>query len=336
MNRPPLRVSARAHPDRFIGAAIFLAAAALYIRTAGPTLGGAFDSEEFQHVAYNLNIAHATGYPLYLLLGKIFATLVPIGNVAYRMNLLSACLSAGAAVLVYLNALELTRRRLAAIATAALFATNPAVWRQAGVASVGPLHLLLVAAIVYAMLLWSAKRAPLSLALFLIGLGLAHHRTVLLLVPAIVIFVLIVDANILRRPRDIARGLFWLVMPLSLYLFIPIFGNNTPWYNNTLQDFVREISGGDAGGFVRSTPSEILQGIAITVQFLFDSFGYVGAALIALGAISAAPRSQHSSNLPRDSRVSLFLGLATLPFAIWGALYAGEPDRYLVMPFVFL
>ncbi len=336
MRRLGLLANPREHATRFVAAGIFVVTAALYFRTTAPTLGGAFDSEEFQHVAYTLSIAHSTGYPLYLLLGKIFATLVPIGNVAYRMNLLSALLGAATAVLVYLNAHALTRRHIASIAAAALFATNPAVWRQAGVASVGPLHLLLVAAIVYALLSWREKRAPLTLVAFLFGLGLAHHRTVLLLAPALAIFVLLVDANILRRPREIAKNLFWLALPLLLYLYLPIFGGNSPWYTNTLQGFLAEVAGGEAGDFLRSTTPDIAQGIGAVAQYLFDSFGVLGAALIVVGAVSVVPRWNRWAGALGDSRVPLFLGFATLPFAIWGTLYAGEPDRYLVMPFVFL
>jgi len=318
--------------------AIFICALLLYLRTTAPTLGGAFDSEEFQHAAYNLNVAHATGYPLYLLLGKLFTTLVPIGNIAYRLNLLSAFIGAATVVVVYRNALILTRRQIASVATAALFATNPAVWRQAGVASVGPLHLFLVAAIVYAMLLWHAKRVSLSLAAFLFGLGLAHHRTTLLLAPAIAILVLLDDANILRRPRDLTKTCLWLALPLLLYLYLPIFGGGTPWYSNTLQGFIAEISGGDAGDFIRSTPEQIVGGIVTVAQYLLDSFGYLSIGFVIVGAVSAIRHDcgevRHSQ--PFAIRQFLFLGIATLTFSAWGTLYGGEPDRYLVLPFAFL
>lgn len=327
-----------AYTTRIIGVVIFVCAAALYIRTTAPTLGGAFDSEEFQFAAYHLDIVHATGYPLYLILGKIFTTLVPIGNIAYRMNLLSAILSAFTAVLVYLNALILTRRQIASIATAALFATNTAVWRQAGVASVSPLHLLLIAAIVYAMLLWhdkpgfrEAKKPGLSIAAFLFGLGLAHHRTTLWLAPPIAILVLLDDPEILRRPRDIAKNLFWLALPLLLYLYLPIFGHNSPWYSNTLSGFLAQVTGGDAGDYLRTSPTQMLEGITITSQYLLDSFGYLGLMLVIVGAVSRIQKPREA-----DRSQNLFLGLATLIFSAWGALYAGEPDRYLVMPFMFL
>ncbi len=322
--RPSFPVSATA-------TILCVGAAALYIRTAAPTLGGAFDSEEFQYVASTLGIAHATGYPLYLLLGKIFTTLVPLGNVAYRMNLLSALISAATVVVVYLNAMILTRRQIASVATAALFATNTAVWRQAGVASVGPLHLLIVAAIVYAMMRWHNKRAPLPVAAFLFGLGLAHHRTVFLLAPAIAILILFDDPGIVRRPREIAKNLFWLTLPLLFYLYIPIFGSNTPGYANTLQGFINEISGGEAGDFIRNTPAQIWDGIVAVSQYLLDSFGALGLLLVVVGIITRANRI---------SRLALgtwlFLGLATLPLTAWGILYGGEPDRYLVLPFAFL
>ena len=332
------------YTTQFLALAVFIFAAALYIRTAAPTLGGAFDSEEFQHAAYTLGIAHATGYPLYLILGKLFTTFVPLGNIAYRMNLLSALIGAGTAVLVFLNAMQLTRRPLASLAAAAVFATNPAVWRQAGVASVGPLHLFLVAAILYALLLWQAKRVPLSLAVFLFGLSLTHHRSTLLLAPAIAVFVLLVDFDLLRRPRDLARTALWLALPLVLYLYMPVFGNNSPWYSNTFQGFIGEISGGDAGDFIRAAPSEIAQGIVLVSEYLFDSFGYLGLGMVIVGVfwsggfsrlLTAKSTKPAKASTP-NFQVSLLLGLCTLIFSIWGTIYAGEPDRYIVLPFVFL
>jgi hypothetical protein len=324
---------------RFLAALIFICTLALYVRTTAPTLGGAFDSEEFQHVAYNLDIAHATGYPLYLLIGKLFTTVVPLGNIAYRMNLLSAVIGAATAAVVYLNAFFLTRRQIASIATAALFATNPAVWRQAGVASVGPLHLFLLAAILLAILLWhekhihpASRKIPIVVAVLLFGLGLAHHRTTFWLAIPIAILVLLDDTQILRRPRVIAQHLFWLAVPLLLYLYMPIFGNNSPWYSNTLEGFIQHISGSDAGDFIRDTPPQMIEGISLVSRFLLDSFGGWGIGLVLLGvSINFFPTARrHTPGL------LLCLAIATFFFYVQGAFYAGEPDRYLSLPFAFL
>lgn len=305
---------------------------ALYARTTAPTLGGGWDSEEFQHVAYTLGIAHSTGYPLYLLLGKIFTTLVPIGNVAYRMNLLSAMIGALTAVVVYLNALTLTQRQISAIATTALFATNVAVWRQAGVASVGPLNLFLLATIIYALVQWRVRRAPLTLVSFLFGLSLAHHRTTLFLLPTFLLFVLLTDSNIIHRPRELMRNLIFLVAPLAFYLYLPIFGNHSPWYSNTLDAFIHHIAGSEAGNYTRTTFVELTQALLQLILYLHDSFGNVGIACILIGVASALPRG-HTLH---HSHTALFLGLGVLTNVAFATLVAGEPDRYLVLPFAFL
>ena len=60
---------------------VALALLPVYLSTMSRTVGQA-DTFEFQVVAPQLGIAHPTGYPLYLLLGKLFS-LLPFGAVAW-------------------------------------------------------------------------------------------------------------------------------------------------------------------------------------------------------------------------------------------------------------
>ena len=60
----------------------------LYMLTLAPTVYN-LDSAELTTAAASGGLVRATGYPLYLLLGRIWSTL-PIGDVGYRMNLFSA------------------------------------------------------------------------------------------------------------------------------------------------------------------------------------------------------------------------------------------------------
>jgi len=53
-----------------------------------PTIGF-HDSRELITCAWTLGIAHPPGYPLYTLFGKVFITLISIGNIAYRMYVFS-------------------------------------------------------------------------------------------------------------------------------------------------------------------------------------------------------------------------------------------------------
>ena len=74
--------------DVYVGAIVFLLGLTLYIRTLAPGLLSG-DSAEFQTLAYTLGMTHPTGYPIYVLLAHVF-TLLPFGDMAWRVNLFSA------------------------------------------------------------------------------------------------------------------------------------------------------------------------------------------------------------------------------------------------------
>ena len=86
---------------------LFLGSLILFLCTLAP--GVTFvDSGELIVTAKNLGVAHPPGFPLYLLIAHL-ATLLPIGNVAQRVNFVSAFCAAIAVVLVYLVTVEAIR-----------------------------------------------------------------------------------------------------------------------------------------------------------------------------------------------------------------------------------
>ena len=186
---------------------IGLLAGALYARQAAPSVGGG-NSGEFQVMAHLLGIAHPPSYPLYLLLAK-GASLLPLpGDVAWRINLLTAVLGGVAVALSGVLALlvtpgrggtpstpsQVTRCRsldlgggpacrLLAVCAVAVGAM-PRLWTLAVEAEVFTLHLALVLAFWIALVCWRAATPArrgrwLLLAGLLAGLGLANHRTFL-------------------------------------------------------------------------------------------------------------------------------------------------------------
>ncbi|NJN93791.1 MAG: DUF2723 domain-containing protein [Anaerolineales bacterium] len=208
--------------DRLVGAGIALAAFLLYLSTLAPTVLEA-DGGEFQFVPWLPGIAHPTGYPLYVLLGWLWTHLLPLGEVAWRMNLLSAVLAAIAVGLTYGVARQLLDRTLpdspvparilAAAVSAASFAASHTFWSQAVMAEVYALHALFVAAILWLALRYrfterssaasDSKDIPPRFAgrndmagkllALTIGLSLTHHRTVVLLLPALALFLMTAD-----------------------------------------------------------------------------------------------------------------------------------------------
>jgi hypothetical protein len=217
-----------------------LAALALYFVTLAPSVLEA-DSGEFQFVPWLPGIAHPTGYPLYILLGWLWTHSLPVGDVAWRMNLLSAVLAAAAVGLTYAVARRMAvaalpdappgSQMVAAVLAAATFALGHTFWSQAIIAEVYALHALFVAAI-----LWLAlKRAHSALALAF-GLGLTHHRTTILLLPAL--FFWFYRAGDLRKITWGKSGRYGLLVgaPLLLYLYLPLIAPTTPYATLHLSD----------------------------------------------------------------------------------------------------
>jgi len=89
---------------------VFVGSMLLDLRTLQPGLGF-WDTGEFQALGPVLGIAHPTGYPSYtLLLWLASVVLQPFGDPALRANLLSAILVSGAAALVAVAVVQVTRR----------------------------------------------------------------------------------------------------------------------------------------------------------------------------------------------------------------------------------
>jgi len=85
--------------------AVFVAALFLFGWTLAPTVT-LVDSGELILVAHGLGVGHPPGFPLWVMLAH-FASLVPLGNVAVRINFSSAFFAALACAMLTLVVAEL-------------------------------------------------------------------------------------------------------------------------------------------------------------------------------------------------------------------------------------
>jgi hypothetical protein len=206
--------------DRAWAAGIGLLTLALFVVTLRPGVGGPEDSPKFQFVGRVLGTAHSPGYPLYVVLTYLFGWL-PIGTLAYRINLFSALTAAVACTGAFVIARQLGASRSAsAIATLGL-ATGAGFWHNAIVAEVYSLAAALVA-IVVALLLWwdtSRRRAHLYAACGVFAAGLGNHLISLGLLPASLAFGIIRDRSVLRF-RTLAVATAIAAAGIGQYAFI--------------------------------------------------------------------------------------------------------------------
>lgn len=267
----------------------------LYVATLAPDVVGG-DAGEFQFVPYVLGIPHHTGYPLYTLLGKAWS-LVPIGSVAWRMNLLSAVFAAAAVAAVYLAAWEMTGRLSAAVVAAASLAVSGLFWQWATIAGVRSSTALMVALVIYLAVRWSSetrvKRFGATARTFALlsltyGAALAHHRSAVLLAPPLLLFILVVNARIVFSAGVMARSALLIAFPLLTYLYLPIrSAMGTPFdqfHPDTLPRFLDLVLATRLSQSFLSVPMEAMPARAtmLGVEF-WREFGGVGAGLAMLG-----------------------------------------------------
>src|SRR5207249_10845745 len=145
---------------------------------------GFWDTGIFQAAAPTLGLTHPTGFPTYLLLGWAFTNLVPIGDPAYRMDLLSAVISALAVATLYLVIRWIGATPAVAAIGALTFGLLQPFWRTAGRADPHTLHVLLALALILLALEWNRRGRPhrwlLAMA-FLFGLALGNHLLMVLM-----------------------------------------------------------------------------------------------------------------------------------------------------------
>jgi hypothetical protein len=312
-------------------AGVFAIAFLVYVRTLvpGPTFG---DWAEMQFVPAQLGVPHPTGYPLYVLLGKLFSYL-PVGTLAIRAELLSAASAAGAAGACVLIAMRLGVRPVIAIAAGLTLAVTGTLWLEATYSEMNSLHLLLMAAIIHRALVWRDERRDRDLLLgaFLAGLSFSNHLLAATVVPIVILFVLIdARSRLAERPVLLLQAALLFAAGLLPYLFIPlralfgpasIYGRFLTW-----DGFSTLVTGAEFRGDMHFTSGEslakawrdvpdVLAQLQARSDIVFVLGGVIGLALL----------------LVRDRWVALMLGLVVAANIFIFANYVGDLDHYLLV-----
>jgi hypothetical protein len=221
----------------------------VYLRTMCRTIYVG-DSGELAAAVHVLGIPHPPGYPLYVLLGKLFSVIVPVGTPALRLNLFSAFCSTAAVIFLCLTLNLLGFDKWLAAGVTLSFAFSASLWSQSGIPRVYALGALVSSLATFFYAKWHVNPEQtrwLLAAALVVGLGLANHPVVGAHLPAIMAAVLI------RQPQLWRDWLLWaafaacVVPGLLLYFtWIPLRARSKPvvnWGNihdvKSLRDFLQ-------------------------------------------------------------------------------------------------
>lgn len=232
------RLSPLLKQDIGISALLAAGALALYMRTLAPSLLFG-DGAEFQTLAATLGMAHPTGYPIYLLVGKLF-TWLPIGSIAYRVNLLSACAAALAVALLYLLGRRLGSRPSAAMAGPLALAICDLFWWHAVMAEVYTLGALFLVGILLLVFTWrhTGNWRWLFAAGLVGGLSLGVHTTIMLAAPAALIYLFATARRLEDWAGAIAGAAAGLALALLAFVSLDARDASASFYNSTARPWL--------------------------------------------------------------------------------------------------
>jgi hypothetical protein len=218
--------------DYWLTLALTALALFVYVQTLTPSLSYLSpDGNELATVPYLLSLAHSPGYPVYTWLGKVF-TMLPFGDIAHRVNLMSAVMGAlSIGGLYQLITISLNPRvsspllrRAAALASALLFAFSLTFWSQSVIAEVYAPNIAFIALTLLALLHWERTQRDRDFFLFALvfGLSLGTHISNLGFAPAFVVFILLTDPSTLKRPRWWFAAIAGFGIGILQFLWLPL------------------------------------------------------------------------------------------------------------------
>jgi hypothetical protein len=214
------------HEEPLLATTVYLAAFVVYAFTAYRSVSGG-DSGELIGAVASGGVIHPPGYPLYSLLGALFARL-PLGTLAYRVTLLSCVSDALASAVLALAVRRFTRSWPAGFVAGGLFAFLPGTWRYATVAEVFALNNLAVALLVLFAVLYDETRARrfAFAGAFVFGLGLANHQTVMFTAVPVIAWALVASKGGLLRARALSGLVLAGALGLLPYLVLPVLASH--------------------------------------------------------------------------------------------------------------
>ena len=211
------------HLDAIVAIAAAAVVFAIYVRTMYPGIFSVGDATKFAFVGRILGTPHAPGYPLYVLVSHAFSY-IPWGTLAHRMNGMSALFGAVAVGLAYACARALGAGPLGAFAGAASLGFGRSFWSRAIYAKTYTLNASLIALGLWLLLRWGRTRrgSHLYLAIAVFALSIGNHLIVISLVPALIVYALLVDRRQALSWRTIAFTVAAVALSLCQYLLIVV------------------------------------------------------------------------------------------------------------------
>lgn len=220
---------------------VFLSTFVVYLSTLARSLVAFGDAPEFVVAVLTSGIPHPSGYPLFVLLGKL-AILLPLDNKIMLINCVSAVFGSLTCSLVALTVYKITRSFFSSFLAALVLGFSFLFWKYSIVSEPFTLNTFFAAILIYLALTLTSRKRFYIFAIFA-GLSLANHLTIVLIFPSL--FYILWKQKLPLSFRDYTISLFlFLTFGLLPYSYLWWAGQHNPlqsWGNTATLSGISNI-----------------------------------------------------------------------------------------------
>jgi hypothetical protein len=203
--------------NNYLALALISFFAFLYFSTLYPGVGGRVnygDSAKWQFLWAIDGTPHSTGYPLYLILSKLFGNILVFLEPMYRITTLSTLSALGTLFVLYKVSEEFIDNRLARILPSIILGGTYPFWSQATEAEVYTLNALFVTLVIYfSIRFYKSKNTNYFLIMVaLYALSFGNHLTMITLLPALLYIIFSTGYQLIFTKKTIIYTLLFFVL----------------------------------------------------------------------------------------------------------------------------
>ena len=263
----------------------------IYILTLEHKLVGG-DTSWYAIQIPEMSLMVPTGYPTFSLLEKLI-TYLPIGDLAYRLNLFSAIFGALTILFLFLSINKLVKNEVISFISSMIFAFILPFWEVANRLEFDTLNSFFVILLIFSAIRYNENRTRkyLYYFFFCLGLSLTNHPLTFFMVPALLLYVIIVNPKIFKSVKAIFISILFFILPLLSYLYLPIrslqgYGEVTSFQKFFYYVTGRAVTGKLHGGRFGGRSISVVFGLVKDyLNIIYDSYGIVLIIIAVIGLI---------------------------------------------------
>jgi Protein O-mannosyl-transferase TMEM260-like len=301
-----------------VGAILWFSVFLFYLRSLAPTLLWG-DSAKLAISSRILDLHYTPGnHPLHALIGWVF-NLIPVGNIAFRQNLMSAVFGSLTIFILYYVVLKITNSKLSSVCAALSLAVSHIFWHLSVINETYTLLAFFFTLLILILLLWQRdyNNRLLYTFFFLLGLSISNSSLMVLFIPAYLIYFIFPKKN---RKAFINSNIFFIIVSflLGLIILISLFIHKH-WINSEVFSYSEAVP---MARYYRSL-SKMLKEFIRYPAYLFYQFPLFGF-LIGLKGVKRMFES--------DIKIFGLLAVITVINLCFAGGYMRQKQFYLLMP----